>query len=112
MKSERYTTPDGKLTLVVESDGEEFTLWFEGYPARVFGLAIATLRHEPDEESAVRDFLSDLFDNEAPIIIKKKNDVVVDVWPHEDPEVAPPIDNPPAGESFELRFWSGEEKNA
>jgi hypothetical protein len=112
MSQERYTTPDGKFTLIVESDGEAFTLWFEGYPARVYGAAVATFRRERDEETAVRDFLDELFHDEAPIVIKKKNNVVVDAWPHEEVENEPPIEDAPAGESYELRYWSGETKTA
>lgn len=110
MSRKRHITPDGQLTLIVDSDGEGCTLWFKGYPARVFGAAITALWHEYDEEEAVSDFLDGLFRDEIPIIIRKKGAEIVDVWPHEDPENDPQIGSPPPGESFELRYWSGSQK--
>jgi len=60
----------------------------------------------------VSDFLEELLHDEVPIIIRKKRGMVVDAWPHEDPENDPPIDSPPKEELYELRRWSGKKEIA
>ena len=102
-----YKTPDAKLTLVVEDDGGDFTLWFDGFPARVSGEAIRVFRDERKESTAVKEHLEDLFHDQVAIIIRKKDRVAIDAWIHEVPDERPPVDAPAPGESYELRSWTG-----
>jgi hypothetical protein len=100
-----YVSPDGRLRLlVVTSDDGDVSIGFDGFPWHTHAdlLANATALAAT---AAVRRLLEDLFGDRSVVAVWSVGAVVRDVWVSDDP--ARDASYPAAGESIELRYWSG-----
>ena len=107
MRTETYRTPDGALTLLVQYDSDGIAIGFDGFAWHTHAEIIAELRHETDEEQALRHYLDDLFNDRLRIVVLKNNGTVQDVW-------IPDLQDGPDStkylepeESLESRCWGG-----
>ena len=101
---ERRTSPDGALTLVVEREGGETLIGFDGFQWHTHGdLLVGS--YGTTEQSAVDRFIDDILNNHAVIVVCRVGDAVRDVWISDDP--AKESLYAQAGETLELRYWNG-----
>jgi hypothetical protein len=105
--TERYSTPDATLTLLVQRDDDDITIGFDGYPWHTHADIIADLRRQSDPESALQTYLDDLFHDRLPIVLMKKAGVLTQPFIPDFPDQ--PIEQKyfEPDESFEVRLWSG-----
>jgi hypothetical protein len=108
--TERHSTPDGSLTLLVVREEGDITIGFEGYPWHTHGDIIASLREEKDVERAVQCYLTDLTTDRLPIVVMKKNGVMAQPYVADFPDEPVSTKYFTPEETFELRFWSGPKK--
>jgi len=95
----RYTTPDGKFTLLVVPD--EDLLGFEEYPWHTHGEFLASVY----KVGSVPEFLDALFADRLVMAVSRSGDTVHDVCVTADPEAEKEWVK--EGEMLELRYWSG-----
>ena len=105
--TERYSTPDGLLTLLVQRDEDDVTIGFEGYPWHTHADIIADLHGHDDPESALQNYLDDLFHDRLPIVVWKKAGVLTDALVPDFPDEPIGQEHCDSDESFEVRLWSG-----
>ena len=102
---EEHVTPDGRLRFVVVADtGGDLALGFDGFPWHTHSDLLASLSGLPEPE-AVRRFVDDLLGDRSVIALWGIPGEVRDVWVSDEPtrDAAYPL----AGETIELRYWSG-----
>jgi len=112
MTFERYTTPDGTLTLVVQRDGDDMAVGFDRCAWHTHADIIQELRHDSDQEQALQRYLDDLFTDKLRIVILKKIGKVHDVWIpdfQDDPDTDPYME---PDEKIEARFGRKHEQSA
>lgn len=95
----RYTTPDGKFTLVVMPEHD--LLGFEEYPWHTHGDFLASVYRV----GSVHEFLEALFADRLVLAVSRSGDTVHDVCVTADPEGEK--DCVSEGRTLELRYWSG-----
>jgi hypothetical protein len=95
----RYTTPDGKFTLVVDANHD--LLGFAGCPWHMHGEFLPNVYRI----ASVPDFLDALFADRLVMAVSRAGDTVRDVCVTADPEGETEWIR--EGETLELRYWSG-----
>ncbi len=110
--TERYSSPDGMLTLIVVRQEGDITIGFDGLPWHTHPDNIANLRGENDKEQALRKYLEDLFNDRLPIVLMMKGDVVSEPYILNFPDEAVDSKDFEPDESYKLRFWGGSTKKA
>ena len=95
----RYTTPDGKFTLVVVPEHD--LLGFEGYPWHTHGEFLPNVYRI----ASVAEFLDALFADRLVMAVSWSADSVHDVYVTDDPEGEKEWAK--QGKTLELRYWSG-----
>ena len=106
MQVDRYVTPDGALTFLVQREPDDITLGFDGYSWHTHADIIAELRGEADESSALQTYIDDLLHDRLPIVLLKKCGNILDVWvlPFPDDPVSDPYLEDE--ETLEVRSWT------
>jgi hypothetical protein len=100
----RYTTPDGKFTLIIMPEHD--LLGFEGYPWHTHGEFLPNVYRI----GSVSEFLDALFGDRLVIAVTRSGDTVHDVLVTDDPESEKEWNK--EGETLELRYWSGRSYHA
>jgi hypothetical protein len=95
----RYTTPDGKFTLLLVP-GDDL-IGFEEYPWHTHGDFLPSVY----QLGSVPQFLEALFSDRLVMAVSRTGDSVRDVCVTDDPESAK--ESVLEGETLELRYWSG-----
>jgi hypothetical protein len=95
----RYTTPDGKFTLVVEPNHD--LLGFDGYPWHTHGEFLPNVYRI----ASLPEFLDALFADRLVMAVSRSGDAVRDVSVTDDPEDEKEWVKD--GLTLELRYWSG-----
>jgi hypothetical protein len=95
----RYTTPDGKFTLVVVPADD--LLGFEEYPWHTHGAFLPSVY----QLDSIPNFLDALFDDRLVMAVSQLGDSVRDVRVTADPQAE--NESVMDGETLELRYWSG-----
>jgi hypothetical protein len=105
--TERYSTPDTTLTLLVQRNDDDITIGFDGYPWHTHADIIADLRRESDPEAALQAYLDDLFHDRLPIVLMKKAGVLTQPFIPDFPDQPLNSKHFEADECYEVRLWSG-----
>ena len=101
----RHVSPDGLLTFVVVADGaDDVSLGFEGHPWHTHADILAEIRGTT-QAAAVAQFLDELLESRAVIVIATVAGRIADVWVSDDP--AEPDLHRPNDEGVAFRFWDG-----
>ena len=95
----RYTTPDGKFTLMVAPQHD--LLGFEGYPWHTHGEFLPNVY----QIASIPKFLEALFADRLVIAVSRSGDTVHDVYVTDEPEREKELGT--EGKTLELRYWSG-----
>jgi hypothetical protein len=95
----RYTTPDGRFTLVVVPADD--LIGFEEYRWHTHGAFLPSVY----QIGSVREFLEALFSDRLVMAVSRIGEAVHDVCVTDDPEREK--ESVPASEILELRYWSG-----
>lgn len=108
--TERYSTPDGILTLLVTHQKSDITIGFENFPWHTHAAIIANLQGEEDIEQALRKYLDDLFHDRLSIVLMMKSGEISDPYILDFPDESVDSKYLESNESYALRFWSGSMK--
>lgn len=105
MKTERYTSPDGRLVLIVawEDDGDTY-IGFEGYPWHTHGDILASI-HGMKVDAAIAEFVEATLADRLAIAVQKLGGIVEDVWVADDIDGDSKYEE--SDETIEHRYWSG-----
>src|SRR5437870_6427839 len=100
-----YVSPDGRLRFVVATgDDGDIALGFDGFAWHTHADMLAAMAGVSEAE-AVEQFVRDLLDGRAVIVVLRVGGAVKDVWITDDP--ASESGDLAEGESIELRLWDG-----
>lgn len=80
----KHVSPDGSLTPLVVSDGDDTTSGFEAYPWHTHADVLAGL-YRMSQDAAVARFVDALLGDEAVVAIATVAGRVEDVWVSDDP---------------------------
>src|SRR3954453_4418536 len=105
--TERYSTPDASLTLLVQRDEDDITIGFDGHPWHTHADIIAELRGQQDPEKALQSYLDDLMHDRLPIVLWKKAGVLTHAFVPDYPDQPISMKYCEPDESYEIRLWSG-----
>jgi hypothetical protein len=99
-----YVSPDDRLRFVVEQDGQDITLGFEGFPWHTHADMLASACGT-SEALAVDRFVDDLLSDRCIIALSWISGTIRDVWITTDPpsDLRYGFDD----EVLEFRYWSG-----
>ncbi|MEO7326403.1 MAG: hypothetical protein ABIW82_16395 [Dokdonella sp.] len=103
MPTERYTSPDGMFTLVV--DPADDTIGFEGHFWRIHVDQLTSFRIDPPI-ATVTQLIEALADRRLVVVISRfddTGDAIRDVWITHDPATEKRCSDD--GESLEFRYW-------
>ncbi|GEP12704.1 hypothetical protein [Methylobacterium gnaphalii] len=106
MEEERHTSPDGKLTLVVErlASEDDFAIGFEGFDWHTHPDLLAGFYRQPHLE-AVRRFIDEIVSDRLSVVIARRHGIIADIFVSFDPSSEE--DDLPEDVTIELRTWSG-----
>jgi hypothetical protein len=99
-----YVSPDDRLRFVVQQDGQDITLGFEGYPWHTHADMLASA-YGTSEALAVDRFVGDLLGDRCIIAVSRTGGMIGDVWI----TTAPRSDLRYVSddEVLAFRYWSG-----
>jgi len=106
---EEYVSRDGLLRFVVEREGDEITLGFDGYPWHTHGDVLVGCyalagRDGLTPEQATRLFVSELTESRAVVAVLRVQRAIRDVWVTDDPAAAE-LQHRRPGEELAFRRW-------
>ena len=99
-----YVSPDDRLRFVVQQDGQDITLGFEGYPWHTHADMLASA-YGTSEPLAVDRFVGDLLGDRCIIAVSWTGGTMGDVWITTDPRSD--LRYGSDDEVLEFRYWSG-----
>jgi hypothetical protein len=100
----KHVSPDGLLTFVILSEGDEISLGFEGCKSHTHGDILSRLSGKP-LELAVTEYVNALLSNRAIVAVRTLRGSIDDMWICEDPNQPDPYK--PDDEVTTFRLWDG-----
>lgn len=101
---QRHESPDGLLRLLIDRQGDDVMVGFEGFEWHTHA-DLLTLTYDSTEDDAVANFVRDILEDKAVVVVARVANEVREVWITDDP--AKEWKYVAEGEVIELRYWSG-----
>ena len=99
-----YVSPDDRLRFVVEQDGQDIALGFEGFSWHTHADMLASA-FGTSEAPAIDQFVDDLLGDRCIIAVSRIGGTIRDVWITTDPRSD--LRYASDDEVLEFRYWSG-----
>lgn len=114
---ERHKSPNGLPDLIVDVDGEDWSIGFDGYPWHTHGDILDAYGYRGSPQEATRQFVDDILASRRPIVVWRIDGSIADF----DVPVEREVDRRaiaeeirkfrkygPPGETAEICYWNGQ----